>query len=266
MAFSSPRLRRLKERDDAILDTARALFLEDGYYGLTMERIAGRCGLSKGTMYHYFTCKEEIVIALADKAFRQRTELMRRGALFQGETRERILAVGEAVVLFVLLNPGESRIIHAAMGTLREKTPPLRLQSLVQAEQEQLGILRGVIEEAMARGDLALTSGTSVDEILLGTWGLVDGAHLLIEGGAHGTSLNIEDPFERVWRFWNFAADGYGWRPLFTEWDYTASLSRAREEVFAEEARAIYGEAPGSGKVSEVWKQAIRELPARGKS
>ncbi len=258
MAFSSPRLRKFKERDDTILDTARAIFLEDGYYSLTMERIAARCGLSKGTMYHYFSCKEEIIIALADKAFRKRTDLMRRGTLFTGGTRERILAVGEALVLFVILNPGESRIIHAAMGMIREKTPPLRLQSLVQAEREQLELLRGLIDEAIARKDLVLTNGTTVEEMLLGTWGLVDGAHLLIEGGAHGTSLQIDDPFERVWRFWNFAADGYGWKPLFTEWDYNASLLRAREEVFAEEARAIYGESPGSGKVSEAWLQVTR--------
>ncbi|MBX7255554.1 MAG: TetR/AcrR family transcriptional regulator [Candidatus Hydrogenedentes bacterium] len=265
MAFSSPRLRKLKERDDTILDTAREIFLEDGYYGLTMNRIAARCGLSKGTMYHYFSCKEEIIIALAERAFRKRTELMHRGTLLKGKTRERILAVGEAVVLFVLLNMGDSRIIHAAMGTLREKTPPLRLQALVQAEQEQLGILRGVIDEALLQGDLTLTNGTTVDEILLGTWGLVDGAHLLIESGAHGSSLQLSDPFERVWRFWNFAADGYGWKPFFAEWDYGASLLRARAEVFAEEARAIYGEAPGLGNVSEVWMQAARRPHADSK-
>ncbi len=245
MAMSSPRLRKLQERDAAILDHARTIFLREGYYGLTMDRIASESGLAKGTIYHYFSCKEEILVALADIAMQKRNAMMLRGTQFKGLSRERVLAVGEAVGLFVQLHSGESRIIHAAMGPLREKTPPLRLRSLVQAEQEGLGILRGVIEEAITEGDLVLQEGTSVEEILIGTWGLVDGAHALIESGASGP-LRLADPLDSIWRFWNFAADGYGWRPFFSERDYAESLVRARKEVFAEEALLVHGESWGS--------------------
>lgn len=240
----------MKERDAVILGVARELFLSDGYYGLTMERIAAQCGVSKGTIYHYFTCKEEIIVALAEASLRKRTELMRRAAHFSGTARERMLALGEAVCLFTQLNPGDSRIIHSAMGPLREKTPPLRVQSLVLAEQEELGILRRVIESALASGDLALRQGASVDEILFGTWGLVDGAYALIEGGVPSTSLSLIDPFDSVLRFWNNAADGYGWRPLSSEWDYAESLIRVRKEVFAEEAQKVFGEGVWHGPVS----------------
>jgi AcrR family transcriptional regulator len=236
------------------LGVARDLFLSDGYYGLTMERIGAQCGVSKGTIYHYFSCKEEIVIALADLSLRRRTELMRRGIEFAGNTRERMLALGEAVCLFSQLNPGDSRIIHSAMGPLREKTPPLRLQSLIHAEQEELGTLRSVIEEAQRHGDLELRYGTTVDEILFGTWGLVDGAYALIEGGVPKTSLSLEDPFDSVLRFWNSAADGYGWRPLSCDWDYAASLIRVRQEMFPEESRLVFGEG--------VWHGPVRALDA----
>ncbi|MBX7255552.1 MAG: TetR/AcrR family transcriptional regulator [Candidatus Hydrogenedentes bacterium] len=239
----------MNERDAAILGVARELFLADGYYGLTMERIGTQCGVSKGTIYHYFSCKEEIVIALAEVSLRKRTELMRRGAQFSGTARERMLALGEAVCLFTQLNPGDSRIIHSAMGPLREKTPPLRLQSLVHAEQEELGLLRRIIESALGSGDLELKYGTTVDEVLFGTWGLVDGAYALIEGGVHTTSLSLLDPFDSVLWFWNSAADGYGWRPLTSEWDYAESLIRVRKEVFAEEAQKVFGEGKWHGPV-----------------
>ena len=44
-----------------IIDAAMKLFLEKGYENTTMQDIVEASGMSKGTIYHYFKSKQEIV-------------------------------------------------------------------------------------------------------------------------------------------------------------------------------------------------------------
>lgn len=52
-------------RRDAILDAARTLFVEAGFFDVSMATIARQSGLAKGTVYLYFKTKEEIFLALS---------------------------------------------------------------------------------------------------------------------------------------------------------------------------------------------------------
>jgi AcrR family transcriptional regulator len=55
------------ERRRAILDAALALWTESSYDGLTMDGVADRTGLAKGTLYRYFATKEELLLELFEK-------------------------------------------------------------------------------------------------------------------------------------------------------------------------------------------------------
>ncbi len=235
-----PRHRELLERDAAILDAAREILIESGYYGLTMDRVALKSNLPKGTVYLRFGCKEDLVLALAARAMSMRLSLMERGASFSGRTRERAAALGEAVSLFQRLHQAESRVIHTSMGPLREKASPERVTELVRLETDSIGVFAKILAEAVADGDLKLKGETSIDEIVLGTWALIEGAHVLVENAGPERSLNIHDPFHKVWRYFNSIADAYGWRPLFAEWDYEETLARVRKEIFPQEAQQLY--------------------------
>ena len=50
-------------RSGEILDAARKIFAEKGFAGTTMEEIAERSGLAKGTLYLYFPSKQDIYMA-----------------------------------------------------------------------------------------------------------------------------------------------------------------------------------------------------------
>ncbi|MFQ5689268.1 MAG: TetR/AcrR family transcriptional regulator [Gemmatimonadota bacterium] len=52
--------KRLRRRDE-ILHSALLAFREKGYHGTTLEDIAGRLGLRKTALYHYFPDKESIL-------------------------------------------------------------------------------------------------------------------------------------------------------------------------------------------------------------
>ena len=73
-----PRSAARDTRRQAILEVARAFFLEQGYAAASMSAIAARLGGSKGTLYNYFASKEELFSAVVadalDAEFQYMTE------------------------------------------------------------------------------------------------------------------------------------------------------------------------------------------------
>lgn len=49
-----------------IISTYRELSQSKGFYNVTMDELASRAGMSKRTVYRYFTSKEEIIEAVVD--------------------------------------------------------------------------------------------------------------------------------------------------------------------------------------------------------
>jgi len=65
--------KRLSEGKDRIADAAAALFLNGGYHSTSVREIAQRAGLSVGSVFNYFTSKEEILFFLFSRN-QERTE------------------------------------------------------------------------------------------------------------------------------------------------------------------------------------------------
>ena len=51
--------------------------------------------------------------------------------------------------------------------------------------------------------------------------------------------LQIGDPFNSYLGNVQILLDGFGWKPLRTEWDYAATLRRIATEIFPDESRQI---------------------------
>jgi len=62
----SQRERSKAKRRAAIIEVATQTFLENGYEATTMTAIAQRMGGSKGTLWSYFTTKDELLAAVID--------------------------------------------------------------------------------------------------------------------------------------------------------------------------------------------------------
>ena len=60
MPFESRRRAR-DEKREAVLRTAVALFLEQGYHGTTLNHVAERLNITKPALYNYFRGKDEIL-------------------------------------------------------------------------------------------------------------------------------------------------------------------------------------------------------------
>jgi TetR/AcrR family fatty acid metabolism transcriptional regulator len=59
--------RQRHEREQLILQAAEELLLERGYHEMSIDDIAARVGISKGTVYLHFASKEDLAIALMER-------------------------------------------------------------------------------------------------------------------------------------------------------------------------------------------------------
>ena len=60
-----------EERKNEILDVAEELFAEKGYDNASTNDIIGKIGIARGTLYHHFGSKEEILDAIVDRMTRE---------------------------------------------------------------------------------------------------------------------------------------------------------------------------------------------------
>ena len=58
-------------RKQEFLDAAQKLFYEQGYDQTSVNTIIDAVGVSKGTFYHYFKSKEDLLDALAERVAMQ---------------------------------------------------------------------------------------------------------------------------------------------------------------------------------------------------
>lgn len=63
----SLRERQRKEREDLIVQAAEEVLSERGYHDMSIDEIAARVGIAKGTVYLHFASKEELVFALFER-------------------------------------------------------------------------------------------------------------------------------------------------------------------------------------------------------
>ena len=69
--------RRSASKRTAILDAARAVFLDNGYLGASMDAVAAAAGASKVTVYNHFSDKQQLFIAVVTNAIDEAEERSR---------------------------------------------------------------------------------------------------------------------------------------------------------------------------------------------
>ena len=240
MAAIDRKQRAVLEREHLFLDTARAILLERGYLGLTMDRIAEATEFSKGTVYQHFANKEEVLAGLAGRLMATKVELFARARALDARTRERCLAVGVASSLWAALYPDDiklTQIVHSE--SLREKLGAERRALLEDTEETCTTTIVGLVEEAVEVGDLELPAGLTPGQIAHGLWSLHWGAQTLAQLDMPLDRFDAADSPELLMRHCHALLDGYGWRPLFGEHDWDATVRRVRDELFAAELERL---------------------------
>jgi AcrR family transcriptional regulator len=232
--------REIAERRELILDAARDLLAEDGFAGLSMDRIAERVQYSKGTIYQHFGCKEDVLVYLSLRGIAAWRAMYDRALGFRGTSRERILAIYLGHDLAARLHPIEYECIYAVRSFgLRDKISDEGRSIQTEGIAGLVGTVMAAVREGVAAGDVRLVAGTTVEEIVYGLWALHYGQLSLASYSFPYQELGIGRRPRARQRTFHRALDGVGWRPLAAEHDYAPVERRILRELFGEEVRRL---------------------------
>jgi len=140
------------EREDLILQAAEDVFVEKGYYNASMDEIAARVGIAKGTLYLHFACKEDMVVALLKRKLQAFKEKIDSIINAEGTARDKLVAILR--IMYTDVVSSHYRLVFSFYHSseipplLREKRAEISdLFSQISAQISRL------IEEGKATGD-----------------------------------------------------------------------------------------------------------------
>jgi AcrR family transcriptional regulator len=106
-------VRRLAEREEAILEAATTLAAEGGMAAVQIAAVAARAGIAAGTVYRYFPSKTDLVAELvAAVAGRELTAMVAAGDAAPGP----LSALAAAISIFAARALNERRLTWAVIG------------------------------------------------------------------------------------------------------------------------------------------------------
>lgn len=156
-------------RREELLDIAWELGRTHGFEALRVEQIVQTAGVAKGTFYHYFAAKDDVMEALiqrfADGLF---TELSRASAAASAAdtARMRLEQIMDAATAYKLSQPD----LSYASVLYSESNLPLR-QRLFRAWRERSReVLLPVIEAGAADGSFTVMDAAVATDIMLLMW------------------------------------------------------------------------------------------------
>jgi AcrR family transcriptional regulator len=151
-------------QSDKILDAAGRLFGTQRFHEVRMDDIATAAEVGKGTLYRYFSDKEELYVALLARASEQFMAGMEAVVTGEGSPRVRLEAVVGGIVDYFDAHPHLMDLIMRA-EVQKEPGSPFPWH---QARVDLLRLLKGLCEEGRQCGDFSLAEPDLTLLMLLG--------------------------------------------------------------------------------------------------
>jgi AcrR family transcriptional regulator len=168
------RRRRKAERPQEILEAAFTEFSRHGYAQTTLDRIAERAGVTKGTIYVYFENKEHLFISMVREI--TKTTLDTVHGMFEshdGSTADLL----RAQFSFIYQHIVEDRRRREVLRMLIAEAP--RFPALADRYHDEilrpcLGMLRQAIQRGIDRGEIRNTAIINSPQVVIAPIALVD--------------------------------------------------------------------------------------------
>lgn len=116
MGIAERKEREKQQRREEIIDAAEAVFFSQGFEQSTMDDIAAKAELSKGTLYLYFKSKEDLHMAVARKAILLLRSITLEASEGAGSAVEKLQRMGWACVKFSSTHPDQMKAIMTLEG------------------------------------------------------------------------------------------------------------------------------------------------------
>jgi AcrR family transcriptional regulator len=168
------RKRERENRKSAILKAARKLFFENGFRTVTIESIAKKAELSKGSIYLYFKSKEEIytqiLLSDIDKFHEHFTDFLRNPT----NASEAIIRFAGIYVDLFLNDRELFRILMTFMLHTNAMNLPEDLNNhIIKSTNENISVIEEIFKYGIERGEFPPTINLRLSRNAL--WGLLNG-------------------------------------------------------------------------------------------
>ncbi|MBC7254392.1 MAG: TetR/AcrR family transcriptional regulator [Actinobacteria bacterium] len=159
MAEITKRERKKLEHRQSILRGAEELFSVKGYRETTMQEIAERAGVAKGTLYLYFRSKEELYLTVCVQGVSGFGENLEKARARARGVEEKIRAVYLAYIRHSLEQPSVFRVLRDTfLEQVRRNLSPTTVREVSTIIGEWLRneseLVREGIEQGLFRPDL----------------------------------------------------------------------------------------------------------------
>lgn len=150
-ASLSRRERKKREARRKIFQAAFDLFREKGFEQTTIEEIAERADVGKGTVFNYFPRKTSLLAALANDWMSRLTEELGPVETWKGSTRNKLERVFRFLTNLTVEDPDLARL--ALAESLRHLQDPRGIKE-ERGVREFLAVTRTVLHEGQASGEI----------------------------------------------------------------------------------------------------------------
>jgi AcrR family transcriptional regulator len=159
LSTAERRAREKAQRRREILDAARQEFFERGFHRPTVDDVAARAEVSKGTIYLYFASKEEILAHLLLEGLDLLLAQMEAAAspVPPAAAEPALRTLANAYLTFCQSNPSYFRLIMAFdRGRFEELIPPDLYRQILDKSLRALGLVVQAIVAGKASGEFCV--------------------------------------------------------------------------------------------------------------
>lgn len=154
---------------DQVLEGARAVFMADGYEGASVDAIAKAAGVSKATLYSYFSDKRLLFMEVAKTECR--AQIDEAACILDAYDHPRaVMAKAGRRMMGLVLSPFGQAIFRMCVAE-RDRFPELGREFYRTGPEVFHGTMCAYFEQAVAKGDLV------IDDVKLATDQFIELCH-----------------------------------------------------------------------------------------
>jgi TetR/AcrR family transcriptional regulator, fatty acid metabolism regulator protein len=202
---------RLEQRESDIIEAATRLFAEEGYHGTSTRKIAAAAGVSEGTLFHYYSTKNVLLLAILDGFYGGLMETASEGIQEMMGTRERLLFLARNHLRALMDNQAlMMRLIQVYLSVDANYYKDYKNSPVHDLNYRYTRIFDNVVREGMERGyikaDLELSA---MRDLFFG--GLEYGMRTLMGRKYSGGKIiaYVEAIVEPLWQSMQASDDGH---------------------------------------------------------
>lgn len=193
MTTRARREREKQERRRSILRAARETFFQNGFHHATVDSVAERAEVSKGTVYLYFESKESLLAHLLLDGLKDLVGELDRAYTETNGTpaEEQLKALARAYLNFFRRDPPYFPFLMAMdRGRFQDAIPAELYQRILEASLEGLNLAVGVVARGCREGDFACCDPQRAACVF---WAALNGALQLMEHPLRRELVGIDE-------------------------------------------------------------------------